>query len=41
MILYVRNGGQLLARLPLVPGLEQEAEAVVMDDDHAWPPRVR
>lgn len=33
MILYVRNGGQLLARLPLVPGLEQEAEAVVMDDD--------
>ncbi len=33
MILYVRNGGQLLARLPLVPGLEKEAEAVVLDDD--------
>lgn len=32
-ILYVRNGGQLLAKLPLVPGLEEEVSAAVIDDD--------
>ena len=32
-ILYIRNGGQLLAKLPLVPGLEQEVSASVIDDD--------
>jgi hypothetical protein len=32
-ILYVRNGGQLLARLPMVPGLEAESAAQVRNDD--------
>jgi len=32
-ILYVRNGGQLLARLPMVPGLEAESTAYVRNDD--------
>lgn len=32
-ILYVRNGGQLLAKLPLVPGLEESVVASVIDDD--------
>jgi hypothetical protein len=32
-ILYVRNGGQLLAKLPLVPGLEEEVSVSVIDDD--------
>lgn len=32
-ILYVRNGGQLLARLPMVPGLETESTAQVRNDD--------
>lgn len=31
--LYVRNGNQLLARLPLVPGYEAEAIATTMEDD--------
>ncbi len=32
-VLYVRNGGQLLARLPMVPGLEAQLTAEVRDDD--------
>lgn len=32
-ILYVRNGGQLVARLPLVPGVEESVVASVIDDD--------
>jgi len=32
-ILYVRNGGRLLARLPMVPGLESELTAQVSNDD--------
>lgn len=32
-LLYVRNGGRLLARLPMVPGLEKEMVAQVADDD--------
>jgi len=32
-ILYVRNGGRLLARLPVVPGLEPELTAQVSNDD--------
>ncbi|MCH5373321.1 MAG: hypothetical protein JJ992_05055, partial [Planctomycetes bacterium] len=32
-ILYVRNGGQLLARLPMVPGLDPELTAEIRDDD--------
>jgi hypothetical protein len=32
-ILYVRNGGQLLARLPMVPGLEPVLTAEIRDDD--------
>ncbi len=31
-VLYVKNGGQLLARLPLVPGLEPQQTATVADD---------
>ena len=31
-ILYIRNGGQLLAKLPIVPGLEDRASASVIDD---------
>ncbi len=31
-ILYIRNGGQLLAKLPLVPGFEESATASVIDD---------
>lgn len=32
-ILYVRNGGRLLARLPMVPGLEPLVTVQVTDDD--------
>jgi hypothetical protein len=32
-ILYVRNGGRLLARLPLVPGLEPLVTVQVTNDD--------
>jgi hypothetical protein len=32
-VLYVRNGGQLLARLPMVPGLEPLLTAEIRDDD--------
>lgn len=32
-VLYVRNGGLLLARLPMVPGLEAESAAQVRNDD--------
>ncbi len=32
-ILYIRNGGQLLAKLPIVPGLEESVAAFVIDDD--------
>jgi hypothetical protein len=32
-VLLVRNGGEVLARLPLVPGLEAEARAPLTDDD--------
>lgn len=32
-VLYVRNGGLLLARLPMVPGLEKESTAQVRNDD--------
>ena len=32
-ILYVRNGGRLLARLPIVPGLEPELTAELRDDN--------
>jgi len=32
-ILYVRNGGRLLARLPVVPGLEPLVTVQVTDDD--------
>lgn len=32
-ILYIRNGGRLLARLPIVPGLERELTAQVYNDD--------
>jgi hypothetical protein len=33
LILYVRSGGLLLARLPLAPGLEPELPAQVTNDD--------
>ncbi len=32
-VLYVRNGGQLLARLPMVPGLEPMLTAEIRNDD--------
>ncbi len=32
-VLYVRNGGQLLARLPMVPGLEPKLTAEIRNDD--------
>lgn len=32
-VLYVRNGGRLLARLPIIPGLEEELTAEVRDDN--------
>jgi hypothetical protein len=32
-VVYIRNGGQLLAKLPLVPGLEDSVDASVIDDD--------
>jgi hypothetical protein len=32
-VIYIRNGGQLLAKLPLVPGVEESVEAAVIDDD--------
>jgi hypothetical protein len=32
-MLYVRNGGQLLARLPLSPGFERELVAKTVEDD--------
>lgn len=32
-MLYVRNGGQLLARLPLAPGFERELVAKTIEDD--------
>ncbi len=32
-MLYVRNGNQLLARLPLAPGFERELVAKTMEDD--------
>lgn len=32
-VLYVRNGGRLLARLPVVPGMEPLVTAQVPDDD--------
>jgi hypothetical protein len=32
-LLYVKHGGELLARLPLLPGLLAEADAAVPDDD--------
>jgi hypothetical protein len=32
-LLYVRNGGQLLARLPLSPGFERELLAKTVEDD--------
>jgi hypothetical protein len=32
-MVYVRNAGQLLARLPMVPGLEREQTARVINDD--------
>ena len=32
-LLYVRNGGQLLARLPLAPGAERELLAKTVEDD--------
>lgn len=32
--LYVKNGNQLLARLPLVPGDEREAVATTIEDDY-------
>ena len=31
-VMYIRNGGQLLAKLPLVPGLEETVTAAVIDD---------
>jgi hypothetical protein len=31
-IMYVKNGGRLLARLPIVPGFEQFATADIVDD---------
>jgi hypothetical protein len=33
LIYYVRNGGRLLARLPIVPGLEAQVTAQVINDD--------
>ena len=32
-VVYIRNGGQLLAKLPLVPGEEESVDAAVIDDD--------
>jgi hypothetical protein len=32
-LFYVRNGGRLLARLPMVPGLEPEMSATMANDD--------
>lgn len=32
-VLYVRNGGRLLARLPMVPGLDEDLTVQVSDDD--------
>jgi len=32
-VLYVKHGGALLARLPMVPGLKPNLEAEIMDDD--------
>ena len=32
-LVYVRNGGRLLARLPMVPGLETELSATMANDD--------
>jgi hypothetical protein len=32
-ILYIKNGRELLARLPMVPGLEAEITASLIDDD--------
>jgi hypothetical protein len=32
-LLYVRNGGQLLARLPVAPGFERELVAATVEDD--------
>ena len=32
-ILYVKHGGELLARLPMVPGVTPELEARIADDD--------
>jgi hypothetical protein len=32
-LVYVRNGGRLLARLPMVPGLERELSAQMANDD--------
>ena len=32
-ILYIKNGRELLARLPMVPGLEEEITASLIDDD--------
>ena len=35
-----RHGGQLLARLPVVPGAERQVEVPLPDDDAAaWPPK--
>lgn len=31
-VVYIRSGGQLLAKLPLVPGLEDSVTAAVIDD---------
>ena len=31
-ILYVKNGGELLARLPVLPGLEEEMSVSIFDD---------
>jgi hypothetical protein len=33
-LLYVRNGRQLLARLPIVPGQEETVTATIVDDDN-------
>jgi hypothetical protein len=32
-VLYIKNGGQLLARLPMVPGFEPQQTATLIDDD--------
>lgn len=31
-VLYIRDGGQLIAKLPIVPGLEEKVSASMMDD---------